>query len=491
MAVFSIAAFFIVLREVLEACLVVGIALAYINRIGAMQFKKWIWYGTSVGVLASVILGVCFIIIYFATSDQVFEGKAEKIFEGITFLLAAILLSIMIIWMMIMGKKLRVYLEGSIENIFGNDETSVNRKKASLFFMIFFQVFREGIETMIFLFGTANAEEVGGWNSIPLSGILGIIIGLLIAYLVFKGLLEIDIIHFFYYSGIVLIAFAAGLVSHAFHELQEVGLFGPWDTEERDWYNAKMWSTKECCHDKTNQFFAILRALFGYQDTPTFVEWVTYFTYWLVIIFIFIGINRSYFLKNRSNALSWARGLSVVALCVTFICLIISGLDMNAVGISSMTISFFLSLCSIVLLNDTFMRFFKPLKKKRAVLLPLLACCWTLITLALVCLHFYQLDVASKGQKPFFFFGIIFNNEFNMQGREADSWISIAVLSWSLVITTGFFGALSFYHILCSFNITQDGSYTHDEDISSSEVERSGSTESIHEDPDVFADTTV
>lgn len=76
MPVFSIPAFFIVLREVLEACLVVGIALAYINKIGATQFKKWIWFGTIAGVVASVITGTIFIIIYFATSDQLFSGKA-------------------------------------------------------------------------------------------------------------------------------------------------------------------------------------------------------------------------------------------------------------------------------------------------------------------------------------------------------------------------------------------------------------------------------
>lgn len=491
MPVFSIPAFFIVLREVLEACLVVGIALAYINKIGATQFKKWIWFGTIAGVVASVITGTIFIIIYFATSDQLFSGKAEKIFEGVTFLLAAALLSTMIIWMMIMGKKLRSYLEGNLENIFGNDYTSSNRKKVSLFLMIFFQVFREGIETMIFLFGTANAEEVGGWTAIPLSGILGILIGLLIAYVVFEGLLEMNVIQFFYYSGIVLIAFAAGLVSHAFHELQEVGMFGPWDTDVRDWYNSKMWSTKECCNDKTNQLFAILRALFGYQDTPTFVEWITYFAYWLIIAFVFIGINRNHFLARRTSALSWARFLSVLALLLTFISLIVAGLDMSATGISTMTIPFFASFCSVVLLNETTMRLLKPLKKKRRFLVSFLARGWVVITLALACMHFYQLDSASKGKKPFFFFGIIFDNEFTMRGREADSWVSIAVLSWSLVITVIFFGAVSFYHVLCSFSIAEDGSYIHDEETSSSEIEQGDSADSNHEDPDADTGTTV
>ncbi|KAI0561613.1 High-affinity iron transporter [Gracilaria domingensis] len=236
MSVFSIPAFFIVLREVLEACLVVGIVLAYINKIGATQYRRYVWWGTFGGIAISLIVGLAFGIVVWTRGDQLFKDEAEKIFEGITFLVAASLLTWMIIWMMVLGKNLRTKLEHDVDEIIDDDDKSPLRRKLAIFFMVFVQVLREGIETVIFLIGTANADENGGWRAIPLPGFLAIVVGVGASFLVFRGLLQLDILKFFLVSSFVLMAFAAGLVSHAFHELQEVDWFGPWEpSEERDW----------------------------------------------------------------------------------------------------------------------------------------------------------------------------------------------------------------------------------------------------------------
>lgn len=492
MAVFSIAAFFIVLREVLEACLVVGIALAYVNKTGATQYKRWVWLGAIAGIIASIIIGVAFIIVYYVSDNQLFKGKSEKIFEGVTFLLAAALLSTMIIWMMYMGKALRENIEKNLDKIVENEDTSTGRKKASMFAMIFFQVFREGIETIIFLFGTASADDVGGWRAIPLSGILAIIVGLAISYLVFKGLVELDITKFFLYSGIVLIAFAAGLVSHAFHELQEVDLFGTWEVEEpevRDWYNTKMWSTKECCNDKTNQFFAMLRALFGYQDTPTFVEWVTYFAYWLIIVGIFIAINWAYIRSSREGVLSQAKTFNGYALLFTFVAWIFTLINVSWIGTTTMTLALILSVISVVVLFDAPMRLLKPLMKARRSIVLFTGISWALLTLFMIILHFVQLGCEGTERctlDKFYFFGLIFSDLFNNRGREKNSWVSLAVLSWSLVITLFFFGALSFFTIITSFNYTADGSYVDNDGIQLKNMDDDDATEQVmQEEPEL------
>ena len=64
-SLFSIPAFFIVLREVLEACLVVGIALAHLNKTGNTQYRKWVWIGAVSGILVSLAFGIAFAVVYF------------------------------------------------------------------------------------------------------------------------------------------------------------------------------------------------------------------------------------------------------------------------------------------------------------------------------------------------------------------------------------------------------------------------------------------
>lgn len=489
---FSIPAFFIVLREVLEACLVVGIALAYFNRTGNTQYNRWVWFGAIGGILVSLIAGIAFAAIYFSNDKSIFQGKTEKIFEGIAFLIAAGLLSWMIIWMMYMGKELRSRMEDRLDNIVEDDKRSPLRRKAAVFTMIFVQVLREGIETFIFLFGSTDEGKDGGWKAIPIPGILAILVGIVASYLVFKGLVALDIQKFFTISSVVLIAFAAGLVSRAFHELQEVPWFGPWDVdtsigETRDWYNTAMWSTKKCCNDSDNQFFGMLRALFGYQDTPTFLEWVTYFAYWLIIVAVYFAINWNVVLANRSYCLVRAQTLTFWSLLFTFVAFIYVLINQSWIGILTMTLGFILSILAVVFIFETItksMRFLMPYRRNA---LKYIGISWVLLTVLILVLHLVQLVCLGENEDPenpeepeascpttFFFFGLILDSEFNKTGRQEVEdkvwWPSIAVLSVSLVISLFFFGGMSFRLLLSSNNVDMEGHYMDDDYIREKDV---------------------
>eukprot|EP00178_Gracilaria_changii_P010757 TRINITY_DN3123_c0_g1_i1.p1 TRINITY_DN3123_c0_g1~~TRINITY_DN3123_c0_g1_i1.p1 ORF type:complete len:501 (+),score=85.19 TRINITY_DN3123_c0_g1_i1:140-1642(+) len=493
MSVFSIPAFFIVLREVLEACLVVGIVLAYINKIGATQYRPYVWWGAGTGIGISLIVGLAFGIVVWTRGDQLFKDEAEKIFEGITFLVAASLLTWMIVWMMMLGKNLRTKLEKEVDQIVDDEDTSPLRRKLAIFFMVFVQVLREGIETVIFLIGTANADENGGWRAIPLPGILAIIVGVAASFLVFKGLLQLDILKFFLVSSFVLMAFAAGLVSHAFHELQEVDWFGPWEpAEERDWYNATMWSTKGCCHDKENEFFAMLRALFGYQDTPTFVEWATYFAYWLIIAIVFICINWGFIRASRSKMLSLAKKLSLSALLFTFVGFVFTLMNITWIGVTTMTLGFVLAIITVFSLYDSLLGLIKPLKRSRRVLMLAGGIGWALLMAFMFVLHMVQLSCEGKEDRcnldMFFFFGLIFNPDFNTQGRQEKSWPAIAVLSVSIVLTVYFFSALAFTVIMSALNVDSEGYYVGDDGVAAKLVDEQ---EKILEDDEDVASPVV
>lgn len=477
--VFSIPAFFIVLREVMEACLVVGIALAYFNKTGCSQYNRWVWFGATAGILVSGTIGIVLAAIYYAKGNQLLEDNAEKIFEGTAFLVAAALLTWMIVWMMIMGKNLHNKIEQQLENVLEDDNRSTGSKKLGVFTMVFIQVLREGVETFIFLFGSANASDYGSWRAIPLPGILAVIVGVAISFFVFKGLLVLDIHMFFNVSSFILIAFAAGLVSHAFHEIQEVDAFGPWDPKEnRDWYNFPMWDTKVCCDDEHNEFFAMLRALFGYQDTPTFVEWISYFIYWFLIIVVFVSINWEQIITSTVTIRRRAQSISSLVLLFTFVGFIYTLINRTWIGLVTMTSSFVLSIITVFFVFENATKLLSAAVSIRKSMLLLLGTVWAVNAIFISALHFAQLGCLGRegcSLKPFFFFGLIVNHDFASLGRtmvtindhEKAYWPAIAVLSISLILSVLVFAGLAFRLILMAYHTGDDGVYHLDSKLDS------------------------
>jgi hypothetical protein len=80
------------------------------------------------------------------------------------------------------------------------------------------------------------------------------------------------------------------------------GLFGyqsPW-YDERPWYMVPLYDWSQCCNDldptgeepaseqNRRRFFALTRAIFGYQDKGTFLEVMLYCSYWIIIIAVML-----------------------------------------------------------------------------------------------------------------------------------------------------------------------------------------------------------
>src|SRR3989344_7533576 len=101
-----IASLIIALRETLEAALIIGIIIGYLNRTGQAKHKKTVWLAAVLAIIASLIGAWLFKILAGG-----FTGRAEQLFEGITMIIGAILLTTMILWMM-NQKKMSQELEG-------------------------------------------------------------------------------------------------------------------------------------------------------------------------------------------------------------------------------------------------------------------------------------------------------------------------------------------------------------------------------------------
>ena len=262
--------FLVTSRETLEASLVVGIVLAYLNRTNNQNYRKTVYYGIGFGILASIIAALIFTL--FAGG---FEGKAEEIFEGATMLIGAVLLTTMILWMM-KQRHISKEIEGKVERHLMNKPLFSH---LGIFMLIFIAVIREGVETVIFL----NAlNYASGINFI--GGTLGIIAAIIAGYLFFIGTKKINLKKMFGISSILLILFAAGLVAHGVHEFEEAGVVSG--------IISPLFDINYILNEK-GIVGSFLKGLFGYNGNPSLLEVLAYAAYLGIIFYLYKRIENS------------------------------------------------------------------------------------------------------------------------------------------------------------------------------------------------------
>jgi len=200
--------YLIAFREVLEAALIIGIMQAYLIRTERANLSRYLWYGVYLAIIASVVLGMAIWVFYGGLSDT-----SMKLFEGIAALIAVAVLTSMIIWMATSARKIEKDIKHKVD--------SAVRKGAglSLIAVAFILVFREGLETVLFLTPFGISDPSGT----TIGAGIGITTAVVIAFLIFRTGKQIELKKLFYYSSILLILLAAGLAGYGVHELIEYG----------------------------------------------------------------------------------------------------------------------------------------------------------------------------------------------------------------------------------------------------------------------------
>jgi len=255
-------ALLITLREGLEASLIVGIILSYLNRTGNRPAFKPVWLGTGLALLVSVIAGG---LIYFIAGE--FQGRVEQLFEGIMVLLAAGVLTWMIFWMRKQARNIRTDLQTQIQS------TLAQGSDSGLMLLAFVAVVREGIETAIFLFAATKTSSSTMQSVI--GGLIGLVVAVVLGYGIYKGTSRLNLRVFFNVTGMLLVLVAAGLLVRGVQEFQEAGLIAP--IVEHVWDFGR-WLPSD------TGVGGFLSSLFGYNAAPSLTEIVVYFVY-LVIAF--------------------------------------------------------------------------------------------------------------------------------------------------------------------------------------------------------------
>ena len=274
--------FLITVREALEAALIVAIMVSYLKKMGKESLSRYAYLGSGVAIVLSLILGVAVQAIY-GGLDKV----TAELFEGVASLTAVVVLTYMIFWMTEHSKDIKGELQDKID-------VAIDRKELyGIAFLAFVAVFREGLETVLFLTTTFFQDSVG-----TLAGVAaGAAVVLVLAVLLIKGTYRLDLKRFFTYTSILLVVFAAGLAGYGVHELIEagertgidIGVLGDHAYDINPPVNPD--GSYPILHEK-GLVGSILKALVGYDGNPEWLRVIVYVGYWLVVGYYLYRKNR-------------------------------------------------------------------------------------------------------------------------------------------------------------------------------------------------------
>jgi high-affinity iron transporter len=278
---FSIAALLIMFREALEASVIIAVLLQMLNKMKMQHLKRWVWYGAILGVVISVVLGIIFVLVFYLANTKLMSQNASMIFKGCICWLASILITV-VAFAMLKFYNLERKWKRKLESEFSRDKEARNYKW-SMFLLAGSATLREGIESVLFLTGTSAGLSV---KSVIIPGIVGIVAGSLLGVLVYYSGHSIKSLKwFFILSSALLMFIAAGMVINGTQFFSYAGLFGVmFPYELRPWSNRIVWNATSCCNPNTNQGWALLRALFGWQAAPTNLGVLYWGLYWAVTL---------------------------------------------------------------------------------------------------------------------------------------------------------------------------------------------------------------
>ncbi len=247
-------------REMLEAALVVGILLTYLARSGYQNGSRYVWLGSVAGLMAALACG--------AGSSGVLAmlgAEAQELLQvGILFLAVGVL-SWMVLWMDRNARGLRGELHSKAEQVLATG------RLVGLATIAFVAVFREGVETVLFLWGVA-VQRGAELTATPLLaaalGGVGLAVGT--AWLFFRGFAFLKLPTFFRITGVMLLLVAAGLLTAGVNKLIGLDYLPP--------LVPQVWNSAWLVRDGS-PVGALLSALMGYRSRPSLLEVMAFVAY--------------------------------------------------------------------------------------------------------------------------------------------------------------------------------------------------------------------
>lgn len=262
-----LAPFLIMLREGLEAGLIVGIIAGYLRQTGGSRWLPAIWVGVFLAIAMSLLVGSA---LQFVSAE--FPQKAQELFEAVVGLVAVAVLTSMVFWMRRAGRTIGAELRHSVDAALKSSRGTA----WALIGMAFFAVAREGLESVFFLL--AMFQQNAG-PAAPLGALAGVAGAALLSFAFYHGGIRIDLRRFFRWTGVFILVIAAGLLASALRNLHEAGLWNLLQTRVYDLSQVLPVSSLTG---------AILSGVFNYQEAPALGEVIAYLAFLITALVLFL-----------------------------------------------------------------------------------------------------------------------------------------------------------------------------------------------------------
>lgn len=258
--------FLVMLREGIEAALIVSIVASYLHHIQRKDLMPAIWVGVLLASALSLFVGAGLQLV-----AAEFPQKQQELFEGIVGLIAVALLTSMVFWMRKAARSIKGELHASIDRALARESGPA----WALIGMVFLAVAREGLESVFFLL--AIFQQSRSWEA-PVGALAGITISVVIGIGLYKGGIRLDLRRFFRVTGVFILLVAAGLLAGSLRKFHEAGVWNSLQSVVVDLSEVL---------PMDGPVGAVLSGLLGYQAVPVLGEVIAYAAFLAVTLFFF------------------------------------------------------------------------------------------------------------------------------------------------------------------------------------------------------------
>ncbi|KAJ5690423.1 hypothetical protein N7462_004815 [Penicillium macrosclerotiorum] len=303
--VFAVTVFFICFRECLETTVVVSVLLAFLkqtlgsgeDQVTYKRLVKQVWLGCGLGLFICLAVGAGMIGAFYGLGTDTFSST-EDIWEGVLGIVASLIITIMGAALLRVSKlqeKWKVKLTKALAHEHNPDETRKGRfkrwmEKYAMFVLPFITVLREGLEAVVYVGGVGLGLPA---SSFPLAVFCGLLAGIAVGYLIYRGGRETSMQIFLIISTCFLYLVAGGLFSRGIWYFQnnawnkviggdasETGSgAGSYDIDQSVWH-------VNCCNPEIGGGggWGIFNALLGWTNSATYGSVIGYNVYWICVM---------------------------------------------------------------------------------------------------------------------------------------------------------------------------------------------------------------
>jgi high-affinity iron transporter len=255
------------LREGLEAGLVVGILVAFLNKLDRRDVLPRLWAGIGAAIVISLGVGAILTFGPYGLTTQ-----AQEALGGSLSIVAVGLVTWMIFWMARHARHLKGELQGQLA-------AALASSTAAIVVLGIISVGREGVETALFVWASITSSGQALLGSI--GALLGILASIVISYLIYRGFVRINLSRFFFWTGLFLVIVAAGVFAYGLGDLQEAGIIptsGPA-------YNLNG------VIPATSWYGTLLGGLFQFKADPSWLQVIGWVAYAGIVLALFLRVS--------------------------------------------------------------------------------------------------------------------------------------------------------------------------------------------------------